>query len=121
MRLIDADELIKNYLNHCRTEFEIENCCMASENVLSIIQNAPTVELDESVIQAVLNKRCMTAVANEYLIALHNKRPHGKWIKDDNGLIGCSHCHIVWLRGTTAFCPNCGACMIDDGRQTIKI
>ena len=29
----------------------------------------------------------------------------------DNELIGCSHCHIVWLRGTTAFCPNCGADM----------
>ena len=38
-------------------------------------------------------------------------RPTGKWIKDDNGLIGCSHCHIAWLRGKTAFCPNCGADM----------
>lgn len=41
-----------------------------------------------------------------------NKRPQGEWIKDeDTGLIGCSCCHIVWLRGTTAYCPNCGADM----------
>lgn len=40
------------------------------------------------------------------------ERPQGEWIKDeDTGLIGCSHCHIVWLRGITAFCPNCGADM----------
>jgi hypothetical protein len=44
MRLIDADELIKSYLDHSRTEFEIKNCCMASENVIAIIDNAPTVE-----------------------------------------------------------------------------
>lgn len=44
--------------------------------------------------------------------ALENERPHGEWIKDnDTGLIGCSHCHIVWLRGETAYCPNCGAKM----------
>ena len=44
MRLIDADELIENYLNHCRTEFEIKNCCMVNENVIAIIDNAPTIE-----------------------------------------------------------------------------
>lgn len=44
MRLIDADKLTESYLNHCRTEFEITNCCMANENVLAIIQNAPTIE-----------------------------------------------------------------------------
>jgi len=47
--------------------------------ILLVIDNAPTVELDESVIQEVLNKRCMTAVANEYLIELHGKRPQGEW------------------------------------------
>lgn len=36
----------------------------------------------------------------------------GEWIKDkDTGLIGCSNCHIAWLRGETAYCPNCGAKM----------
>jgi hypothetical protein len=42
------------------------------------------------------------------------ERPKGKWIKDDNGLIGCSHCRIVWLRGMTDFCPNCGADMREE-------
>ena len=43
------------------------------------------------------------------------ERPHGKWIKDeDTGLVGCSNCHIVWLRGFTKFCPNCGAEMRGD-------
>lgn len=45
----------------------------AYDEIMSIIDNAPAVELDESVIQEVLNKRCMTAVANEYLVALHGK------------------------------------------------
>ena len=50
--------------------------------VIMTIDNAPTVELTESEVQEVLNKRCMTAVANEYLIALHGKteRPQGEWI-----------------------------------------
>lgn len=41
---------------------------------LEAIDNAPTVELTETEIQEVLNKRCMTAVANEFLIALHMRR-----------------------------------------------
>lgn len=41
---------------------------------LEAIDDAPTVELTETEIQEVLNKRCMTAVANEFLIALHMRR-----------------------------------------------
>ena len=52
-------------------------------DIEEIIDNAPTVELDENVIQEVLNKRCMTAVANEYLIALHGKRPQGEFSRKD--------------------------------------
>ena len=87
--------------------------------VLNIIEKAPTVELDESVIQAVLNKRCMTAVANEYLIALHDKRPHGKWIKHIDNLYPedsteeCPFCHEEQrlVGNDDNFCPNCGAKM----------
>jgi hypothetical protein len=87
--------------------------------VMDIIDNAPTVELNESVIQAVLNKRCMTAVANEYLIALHDKRPHGKWIKHIDNLYPedsteeCSFCHEEQrlVGNDDNFCPNCGADM----------
>lgn len=71
MRIIDADELKK-----CKVYSEERH-----EYVVAVfnIDNAPTVELTETEIQAVLNKRCMTAVTNEYLIALHNNRPTGKW------------------------------------------
>ena len=42
-----------------------------------LIDNAPTVKLTETEIQEVLNKRDMTAVTNDYLIALHGARPQG--------------------------------------------
>lgn len=85
---------------------------------LPIIDNAPTVELDESVIQEVLNKRCMTVVTNEYLIALHGKRTQGKWIRkvDEAGFVShiCSECGAeieVEDPKDDKFCFNCGAKM----------
>lgn len=87
---------------------------------VDLIDNTPTVELTETEIQEVLNKRCMSAVTNEYLIALHTKRPRGKWINDDNDLFDfkkCSNCGecAEWLDGGSQllsnFCPNCGARM----------
>lgn len=89
----------------------------------AIIDNAPTAKLDEGVIQEVLNKRCMTAVANEYLIALHGQRPQGKWVITDAypHKVYCSVCYKtfadskweVWKDGSLprAYCPNCGAKM----------
>lgn len=79
-----------------------------------IIDNAPTIELNESIIQEVLNKRCMTAVANEYLVALHSKRPQGKWITHQTGLILWDECDQCGAQvGTIGmnYCPNCGAKM----------
>ena len=72
MDLIDREALKKELDEY--NEFAVFDC----EAVRDIIDNAPTVEITETEIQAVLNKRCMTAVANEYLIALHGIRPHGK-------------------------------------------
>ena len=90
--------------------------------VIMTIDNAPTVELTESEVQEVLNKRCMTAVPNEYLIALHGKteRPKGKWYKTGQSFIhpnkfmnyGCSNCFYELdehIRKEPNFCPNCGA------------
>ena len=125
MRIIDADALINAIFDHCRSESEIKNHFFYDENIIAIIFNAPTVELDESVIQEVLNKRCMTAVANEYLIALHgsSKRPHGTWIERTdritlNTYYECSNCNEPWttIEGTPwdngmNFCPYCGAFM----------
>ena len=131
MRLIDVDELKEH-------KFVSINCYLKSncdngfsqykqgwnDAIDAIIDNAPTVELDESIIQAVLNKRCMTAVTNEYIVALHNKRPTGHWIKettDDLPVpfehIVCSNCKkeaIVddwYCYVKSDYCPNCGADM----------
>ena len=127
MRLIDADALKK--------AFEDTVCIepMPYAFVKQIIDNAPTVELDEGVIQKVLNKRCMTAVANEYLIALHGNGTRqldksysvpdkGIWLYPNaNKVIGkrrigrsekvCSKCgthftnNIPW---DAKYCPECG-------------
>lgn len=53
----------------------IDDSLLEISDVKELIDNAQAVELDESVIQEVLNKRGMTAVANEYLVTLHGKRP----------------------------------------------
>lgn len=106
MRLIDADKLYPD--------------CMTKNGTLAISQSqiaeAPTIELDESVIQSVLNKRCMTVVTNEYLVALHGKRPHGKWIEHYDSSDGftwltCSRCMYKAYEDDYNFCPNCGADM----------
>lgn len=82
-----------------------------------IFENAvPLENLTEADIQEVLNKCCMTAVANEYLIALHNKncKPKGKWIPrlhaSENDIYVCSCC-AKELGYDPNFCPNCGADM----------
>ena len=54
-------------------------------------------------------------ICNDFIDRKSLERPHGEWIKEeDTGLVGCSNCHIVWLRGITKFCPNCGADMRGD-------
>jgi hypothetical protein len=81
------------------------------------IDNAPTVELDECIIQEVLNKRCMTAVANEYLVALHGTRPQGEWIVDyqenEDALFKhgwkCPVCEERNTYGMPPYCMYCGA------------
>ena len=82
----------------------------------AIVDNAPTVKLDESVIQSVLNKRCMTIVTNEHLRALYDIRPHGKWIVDKEHSITmtfykCTNCNYFGGATHYRYCPNCGADM----------
>ena len=117
MRLIDADELKnvlsdKDYITYTH-EF---GDAIPVDWIMSAIDNAPTVELDESIVQDVLNKRCMTAVANEYLIELHDKRPKGEWIEhydssDGFTWLSCSRCMFKAYEEDYNFCPNCGADM----------
>ena len=86
--------------------------------VIMTIDKAPTVELTESEVQEVLNKRCMTAVANEYLIALHGKteRPQGEWGNWVISEIRCPNCleyfdTDCYSTAELRKCPNCGAKM----------
>ena len=124
IRLIDANALQEKWKEECggdcatcgylKTEKDKDSC--TDWIGCKLIDNAPTVEITETEIQAVLNKRCMTAVANEYLIELHGKsdRPHGKPIIRTNGDMSnyyiCSECHYS-IDGWDKFCRNCGASM----------
>lgn len=109
MRIIDSDAL-KEAINNLYEYAELDD-------VIQTIDNAPTVELTETEVQAVLNKRCMTAVTNEYLIALHGKRPTGEWIHHKGAgrkdFRECSVCKVWldWDITRNSFCPNCGADM----------
>lgn len=70
MRNIDADALIKKFMNVCRTEFEIKNKCMTDENVIALIHNAPTVEYPEQI-----TVECYTEEDKQKLLsALRNAR-----------------------------------------------
>lgn len=97
-------------------------------DVLDVIDNAPTVKLTETEIQEVLNKRCMTAVANDFLIALQLKTIHGRWNEilepfgwDDILSARCSVCGESYpypedtgfndIVEMFKYCPNCGAKM----------
>lgn len=116
MRLIDADALIKAIKTECNPYGKPTIDFESGKKVLKIIDKAPTVELDESFIQSVLNKRCMTVVTNEYLVALHGKRPHSKWIEHYDSSDGftwltCSRCMYKAYEDDYNFCPNCGADM----------
>lgn len=101
--------------------------------VLDVIKEAPAVELTETEIQEILNKRCMSAVANEYLIALHGKRPRGEWVEDvepfgydETAVAVCSVCRHSFIldeytlddvRLMFKYCPHCGALMTASGNN----
>ena len=118
MRLIDADALVNEFLNVCRTEFEIKNKCMADENVLHLIHNAPTVKPQKIVtIPPELIEKLASCVVDivgnidwEKAIEAYKARPQGEWL-EDSGNIACSYCHTIWLYRRTDFCPHCGADM----------
>lgn len=72
--------------------------------------------LDESVIQEVLNKRCMTAVTNEYLIALHGKRPQGEQIAWEQGY----ECGKNERPQINIFCENADEKAIADMKEELQ-
>lgn len=82
-----------------------------SSVVEDLIDETPTVEITETEIQEVLNKRCMTAVANEYLVALHGGRPQGEWNYIQAGMCVCPFCGAIPHKLYKDFCAKCGADM----------
>ena len=118
--LISREALKKAFKNKGEALFKLSR-------VRKIINDAPTVELTEAEIQEVLNKRGMTAVANEYLIALHGKRQRGEWItvnfapnelncpeKSRFDFVKCPFCEVIH-QGRHNFCSYCGADMREEG------
>lgn len=110
MRLIDADSLINVIENSYLTAGE--------KRLFKIkVNKAPTVEITEEEIQNQLNARCMSVVANEYLIALHNNRITAEWIIEKNTRdIICSNCGKSRRDTRTQhiyYCNHCGARMIN--------
>lgn len=124
MRPIDADKL-KITDTWALVEKETEDGNAEENNTFTFaplkcvllrdIENAPPIELTETEIQKVLNKRCMTAVTNEYLIGLHGKRPHGEWLivkdKKRGDSVKCPFCGKELAGTDLNFCCKCGAKM----------
>lgn len=113
MRLIDADKLIKEFLNVCRTEFEVKNKCMTDENVLHLIYDAPTIK------PTITCKECDGYEAG-YSAGRHDARPKGEWIEIpverdllyNTGIkYTCSICGRGNCYGKPPFCMYCGADM----------
>lgn len=120
MRLIDTDALKKHIIEifEIKERFD-KKWATGLKYSLKIIDNAPTVEITETEIQEVLNKRCMTAVANEYLIDLQNNRAKAEWINHrevyDDGrkkYHTCSNCGTEIVETDyDNYCSCCGAKM----------
>ena len=90
---------------------EIANKGLPFEEVLLLIDNAPTVAVD--------CKDCDGYEAGYSAGLKDAERPQGEWIFDEKGNFYCEKCgkypHDQYA--TTDFCPNCGACMQKGGAE----
>lgn len=114
MRLIDADELIKDIMSY-KTMPEIRKA------ICEVIDNAPTVPLPdfkEGYKQAIIDGKTNFSRPKGEWIRRHGKSY--KLITDEGTLIGeftkCPKCLYDEARGSN-FCPNCGADMRKGGAE----
>ena len=94
--LISRSALKEAFLNHSCTEFEIKNMCRANENVIALIDNAPTVEavpLDfhekcmDLTVKEMLEKSTESEIVKAYTkgfdTGVETARSKGEYIKED--------------------------------------
>lgn len=115
MRLIDADALKKAITEHCRSEMECLNHFWYDENIIALLDNAPTVEAvsleHHNKIKGILDNEIKSLVD-----ILDKERPQGKWGKWVISEIRCPNCLEYFLtdcysKEELKKCPNCGAKM----------
>lgn len=83
--IIDIDEVYLECIKYCIKSGQ-------DYKPFEIIANGiPFDNISESEIQEVLNKRCMTAVTNEYLIALHNAHKSYFGFTNKKACINCEY------------------------------
>lgn len=126
MRRIDADALKNAILEHCRSEKENLNHFWYDENIIKLIDNAPTVELEVKevpIATVTFDTEKLKELTNDIVERIKNgelvvPRPKGEWIdvpcKRDllfnTGIkYTCSVCEKFNSNGHSSFCPNCGA------------
>ena len=98
MRLIDADALYRRIKTECNPYGKPTIDFESGNQVLDIIDNAPTVEPTFGLFKEMLCTEC-------------DKRPHGEWLHPYITDIACecSICHVQMPTYRFFFCPNCGA------------
>ena len=127
IRLVDANALKKDieqwfvkdkyYTNHWHNK-------IPKSEVFDVIDNAPTIEINEDTVKEVLNRQHLAVIPAEFLIELQlgcvKTRPRGEWTIQSSRE-GTNHyvCSICKHEGDffDTFCRNCGADMRGEGEE----
>lgn len=122
--LISREALKKALFEHCRSEEENFYHFWSDENLIALIDNAPTVEPEITIEQAIAkihetdlltehDKMMKEQVDIKCKLCNKRNRPQGEWAFDEKGYFYCDQCgkypHDQYA--TTDFCPNCGSDM----------
>ena len=109
MRLIDADEFSKSIIEACRSETECVNHLWFDENIIKLIDNAPTIKTFTLLDIEEQYRKGLEKGLSEW----ETERPQGEWLQYRKGHytgVKCSLCDTI-MDFTTNYCPKCGADM----------
>ena len=114
--LISREALKKAISEHCRSETECLNHFWYDENIISLIDNAPTVFAYTE------DDMCQATVDGYDVAKMQFERPQGKWIYNKEmsttcSLWNCSVCNRLNGNDSFNFCPDCGAKMKKGGAE----